>query len=312
MNCGRLRSLAALALLAATLAASGCTHFATAMMATAPNRFSTFVGDYAFQPSIDSMLGVDAEFKVKVGPPDATLAVTVIEPAANSAPAGPRGTIVVLHGLGARGAWMQHTARRLTEGGYRAILVDLRGHGRSSGEWLGYGAVESRDLVQVADELAARGLIAGRLGVYGVSYGAATAIQWGAIDPRIEAVVAVAPFSTLRDVAPNVAQTVLPGVSHLVSVDDIDAAVMETSRLAETDLDQQHPLAAIPHVRGKVLLMHGLDDRLIPAWHSQRLRNASPHNTRLLLLPYMGHNAVWFDSEGRVAKHARDWFEACL
>jgi len=310
---GRLRCLAALALmLAPVFGGGGCTRFVTNMMATAPNHYSLLVGDYAFQPSIDSMFGVDAEFKVKVGPPDATLAVSVINPTAAVAPAGPRGTVVVLHGLGARAAWMQHTARRLTEGGYRAVLVDLRGHGRSSGEWLAYGTTESRDLVQVTNELSQRGLIAGRLGVYGVSYGAATAIQWAAIDPRVEAVVAVAPFSTLRDVAPSVASAILPGMSHLVSMEDIDSAVSETSRLAETDLDQHHPLAAISHIRAPVLLIHGIDDRLIPASHSQRLRNASPHNTRLLLLPYMGHNAVWYDSEGKVARHARGWFEDWL
>jgi pimeloyl-ACP methyl ester carboxylesterase len=258
------------------------------------------------------MLGVDAEFKVKVGPPDATLAVTVLDPSREVAPHGPRATIVVLHGLGARGAWMRHTAKRFADGGYRAVLVDLRGHGRSSGEWLAYGTTESRDLVQVTNELADRGLIAGRLGVYGVSYGAATAIQWAAIDERVACVVAIAPFSTLRDVAPNVAQAILPGVSQLVTPDDLEMAVTETSRLAEADLDQEHPLAAISHVKAPVFLMHGLDDRLIPAWHSQRLRNASPHNTRLLLMPYMGHNAMWFDSEGHVAGNAMAWFERWL
>ena len=33
------------------------------------------------------------------------------------------------------------------------MLVDLRGHGGSSGRWLTYGVVESRDLSQLIDQL---------------------------------------------------------------------------------------------------------------------------------------------------------------
>ena len=79
-----------------------------------------------------------------------------------------------------------------------ALVLLLVPHGHSTGEWLTYGPREAEDLSQVIDELDRRKLLEGRLGVYGISYGATTAIHLAAIDPRVEAVVAVAPFGSMR------------------------------------------------------------------------------------------------------------------
>ena len=51
--------------------------------------------------------------------------------------------------------------------GYRAVLVDLRGHGRSTGKYLTYGVQEAQDISQVIDALEQQQLIAGEIGVLG-------------------------------------------------------------------------------------------------------------------------------------------------
>ena len=56
-----------------------------------------------------------------------------------------------------------------------------------------FGLQEAKDLSQVVDALGQRGLLAGNLGVYGISYGATTAIHLAAADRRVRAVVAVEP-----------------------------------------------------------------------------------------------------------------------
>lgn len=108
----------------------------------------------------------------------------------------PRGTILVLHGIRDRKTNMLGVGRLLSQNGFRAILIDLRGHGDSSGDRLTCGIVEARDLSQVVDELSRRGLLSGALGVYGPSYGGAVAIQLAALDPRVRAVAAVSTFSS--------------------------------------------------------------------------------------------------------------------
>ncbi len=114
-------------------------------------------------------------------PPRASLSLLLVDPPA------PRGTVFVLHGIRDRKDSMLGWGRGLAQAGYRAVLVDARGHGRSSGDFLTYGVVESRDLSQVLDALEAQGLAAGRVGVMGVSYGASTAIEWAGAEPRVAA-----------------------------------------------------------------------------------------------------------------------------
>ena len=53
--------------------------------------------------------------------------------------------------------------------GFRVIAPDLRGHGRSTGEWLTYGVQESRDLSQLLAALRIPPSLP--VGVMGGSYG---------------------------------------------------------------------------------------------------------------------------------------------
>ena len=109
-----------------------------------------------------------------------------------------QGTVLVLHGIRDSKDSMRGKGRLLAEGGYRSVLIDLRGHGSSSGDWLTYGVLDSWDLTQVMDALDRQNLLSEPVGVFGCSFGAATAIQLAGHDPRIQAVVAVAPFATLQ------------------------------------------------------------------------------------------------------------------
>src|SRR5205807_821916 len=104
--------------------------------------------------------------RVDVGPPRASLALLLLDPPAGTAP---RATVFLLHGIRDRKESMLGWGRRLATEGYRAVLVDARGHGRSSGDFLTYGVVEARDLSQALDALAAQCLIAGRVGAMGAS-----------------------------------------------------------------------------------------------------------------------------------------------
>lgn len=165
------------------------------MIVSAPNRLNPLVGPQNPLPPVELLTGASKSFLVTVGPPEATLSVSIVEPPDTAKE--PKGTIIVLHGIVARGVWMMKTAKMLAKSDYRVVLVDLRGHGRSTGKYLTYGLQEAKDLSQVINVLEEQNLVAGKLGVYGVSYGATTSIHLAGQDPRIGAVVAVAPFIVL-------------------------------------------------------------------------------------------------------------------
>src|SRR5262249_43552973 len=134
-------------------------------------------------------LGISRQLDLPVSPADAVLSSWIIEPSQGE----PNGTILVLHGIRDSKASQLGLGKRLAALGYRAVLVDSRGHGTSTGDWLTYGVVESRDIVQLIDALQSDGTLRAPVAIIGMSYGGATGIMASAIDARIRAVVAVAP-----------------------------------------------------------------------------------------------------------------------
>jgi pimeloyl-ACP methyl ester carboxylesterase len=304
--------IARVALAAAMAMGSGCVSTLSNVIATAPNvRKPDVMLDGERAPLSESLLGVDDHFRVDVGPPPAKLSVSIIEPAEREQP--PRGTIMVLHGMGARSAWMHGTASDFARAGYRAVLVDLRGHGASTGDRLTYGLREALDLTAVIDELAARRVLAGELGVYGISYGATTAIHLAGIDERVRAVVAVAPFSDMRSEVSHYVRTIgIPGVGPFLSEDYIQAAVDEAGRINGFSPDRADAAIAIQYTDAPVLLVHGKADMIIPCAHSERLHAAAPDHSELLLMPGLGHITIWVDPLGKIQRASEAWFERTL
>ena len=50
------------------------------------------------------------------------------------------------------------------------------------------------DLAQCLDALEQRGICKGPVGALGISYGAVLALQWAAVDPRVQSVIAISPY----------------------------------------------------------------------------------------------------------------------
>ena len=283
------------------LALPGCARQLARRMVDAPNGGRI----EAVEAGKDQLrlLGVDRQIIVPVGPPGAKISAWILEPKGTA-----RGTVLVLHGVFTDRTFMFGIARDLQSAGYRAVLVDLRGHGDSTGNRITYGVVEAKDLVQLTDDLQLQGLVGEHLGVYGISYGAAVAIQYAAADKRVSAVVAVAPFATLRDEVPRWARTMVPVFGWMLSDKDYADIVDEAGKRGHFDPDQASPLQAITKTRASVLLVHGDWDWVIPMGDSQRIHAASPENSRLIVLHGLGHSGAWFDLGGAVKRDAMQWF----
>ena len=76
-----------------------------------------------------------------------------------------------------------------------------------------------------ADQLDALGLLVGPVSLYGPSYGGAVALQTAARDERVEAVVSVATFSSLRAVVPPYADRLIPVIGGVLPAVFLDSVV---------------------------------------------------------------------------------------
>ena len=239
------------------------------------------------------------ELRVEVGPPAASIALWIIDGPERK----PRGTVLLLHGIRDTKRSLLGVAERIAVAGFRAVLVDLRGHGHSSGDWLSYGPREGRDLAQVLDALTQREEIALPIGAYGTSYGGAAALQLAQKDPRVRAVVTVATFTRMVEIVPRYAAQLLP--RWFVSREDVAAAIVRAGELGDFRPDDAVSVAAIARTTAPVLLLHGRDDDTVPAQQSEVLHAAAPSHSRLLLVDHRDHRTIMNDET--VARESLAW-----
>jgi pimeloyl-ACP methyl ester carboxylesterase len=318
----RRKSNAALAALVIALATPGCGGFVARRMAQSPNTYPAWFShrarvELAFKQNF--LTNFPAHF-VAVGPPSARLRYRIVEPAdyhlqvtatnwlarghphsaftfdttmpgqSNAWTASPRGTVVLLHGYGLGQFAMAPWALRLAAEGWRCVLVDLRGHGKSTGRRIYYGVEETHDLSQLLDELARKGQGTAPVAVVGHSYGAALALRWKAADPRVGSVVAIAPYAVLSNVVLNICRDyagwlprglVKAGLRQLPGVLRVDPAELDTATVLA-----RSPVAA--------LFVVGAADQIAPAATVKRLYAEAAPGSELVMVPQATHEAVTY------------------
>lgn len=110
-------------------------------------------------------------------------------------PVAAAGTIVYLHGWNDDHRTMMLWALALAKQGYRGIVPDLRNHGASDRAPAGFGLREAQDIVDLLAALRREGDMQHPVMLFGVSYGAATAV-FAAQQPKtgVTAVIAMEPM----------------------------------------------------------------------------------------------------------------------
>jgi pimeloyl-ACP methyl ester carboxylesterase len=312
---------------------TGCGSFIAHRMVSAPNRYPSWL-----RPTARVSLGFGSKFltnfpsyTVEVGPPEARLFYRIIEPAdyhlrinstnwvvgrhkrfnfsfkaqipakTNDWTANPRGTIVLLHGYGLAQFAMAPWAVRLAEDGWRCVLVDLRGHGKSTGKKIFYGTREVNDMKQLLDAMTTAGQLREPVAVFGESYGAAIALRWKGEDARVEKVIAIAPYSSLSDATANLCHDYAPWIPGFV----FRAGVKKLPRLLDVPPEELNTPTVLKRHPVSALYIAASEDRVASPEDVRNLAALSP-GSKVVVVPDAPHEAVTYffdDLEGPI----EDW-----
>ncbi|HET8630589.1 MAG TPA: alpha/beta fold hydrolase [Thermomicrobiales bacterium] len=201
--------------------------------------------------------------------------------------ARPRDAVIICHGFAMSRNELLDLARGLRARDHAVLLFDFRAHGASAGDRSTIGYREATDIVAAVDFLRARPELAGRrIGVAGVSMGAAAAIQAAAREPRIAAVVADSSFAALDDVAAN-------GIRLLYRLPRYPFAplVIRFGELfCRTPIGLNRPIGAIGRIAPRpLLLIHCASDRLVPLTEARLLYAAAGEPKELWVVPDLDH-----------------------
>jgi alpha-beta hydrolase superfamily lysophospholipase len=178
-------------------------------------------------------------------------------------------TIVHFHGNAETVEANAALARDMKKRGFAMVLVEYRGYGRSRGT----SPTEEGlylDALAVLDALAARGVGAPRVVLWGQSLGTGVAAEM-ARRGRGARLVLVAPYTSTVDMAARIVPF-LP--ASLVMVDRFDT------------------LAKAPEIAAPTLVVHGDIDDVIPFEQGERVSRGLPHGT-LLKVPEGRHDNLY-------------------
>jgi pimeloyl-ACP methyl ester carboxylesterase len=202
----------------------------------------------------------------------------------------PKGTVVLLHGYGLAQFAMAPWALRLAQDGWRCVLVDLRGHGKSTGARIYFGVREASDLSQLLDELALRGKLVRPVCALGESYGASLALRWRETDPRVRNVVAITPYAELGPAVLNIRQEYAPWVPVFI----VKAALKRLPSVLQVPPDELDTTTLLSRQRVSALFVAGSNDLITPAAEVERLCRLAAPDSRVIVVPRATHESVTY------------------
>ena len=199
--------------------------------------------------------------------------------------------VLLLHGYtGTRYGALQY-APLFWDRGCHLLAYDARGHGVSTDAFHTYGYYEKEDARAAYDWLLARtALDPAAVGVAGVSYGAATALQMLPLRQDVAFVLADSPYQDFRSIVTYQAEEQFGVWTNAF----VPTTFLLSQVQASFDLDEISPRTAVAGATTPILLVHSASDKFTPASHSEAIYANSNQDTTELSINEWG------------AEHARD------
>ncbi len=196
-------------------------------------------------------------------------------------------SIIVLHGYKAYLYEVAHIASLLQKHGYGVILPIFRAHGKSDGELITFGKHEVKDVQAAYDYLLTRDDVdPEKIGLLGNSMGAVVGLLFAAEQPKIKAIVAHSPYSSLHDTA-NTSLKKFTGLSGFPYTQMITYFI---EQMADFDIDAVAPINIIDQIapRPVYFLIAGQDSFVSPK-SGLALHDTAQQPKQLWVSPMLEH-----------------------
>ena len=189
--------------------------------------------------------------------------------------------IIIHHGYSANHYVGYQFLEPFIEENYNILLIDMRNHGESEGEFISYGYYEVYDLDRWIEYLKLSYGKKIKIGLHGQSMGAAIVLLYaGKYPEKIKFVIEDCGYKSARDVIKyqivNINKLPFQPLYNLIRI--------KSKMKFKFNLDDVNPIKVIEGVNIPIMFIHGIDDKLIPYMHAVDMFNSRHYKKDRLLL----------------------------
>ncbi|WP_404458595.1 alpha/beta hydrolase [Oceanobacillus kapialis] len=208
-------------------------------------------------------------------------------------------TVVLAHGyLGnARdmGLYGQYYYEEL---GYNIFTADMRGHGHSGGDYIGFGWHDRLDYIDWMDRIIEETGKDTEIVMHGVSMGAATVLMASGeeeLQPNVKAIIADSSYSSVYDVF----DYQLGRMFHLPAFPVLPSTSIVTKARAGYSLKEASALDQVEKTDVPILYIHGNDDTFVPTKMTEELVEHTNSDAELITFDNAGHGEAFVTQKDR-------------
>ncbi len=194
-------------------------------------------------------------------------------------------TVIMVHGYRGNAASITYPVKIMDKQDYNMLIVDLRGHGYSEGNYIGMGWDERQDILSWIDyilDIDERTSII----LYGVSMGAATVMNTLSeeLPPQVKGIIEDCGYTDVESILGNqIGLGGLPG-KFIFKMTSLVTKFRSGYYLSDVEPIEQVKKSTIP-----ILFIHGDKDTFVPTSMVYELYEAATCEKELLVIEGAGH-----------------------
>ncbi|MFD1065797.1 alpha/beta hydrolase [Oceanobacillus locisalsi] len=204
--------------------------------------------------------------------------------------------VIFAHGYLGRGEDMSLYGQHYYEDlGYNIFTADMRGHGESKGDYIGFGWHDRIDLIHWIDEIIEHVGDDAEIVLHGVSMGGSSVLMASGeeLPPNVKAVVADASYTDVNDLF----SYQIDRMFHLPSFPFIPSTSLVTQIRAGYGLKEASALDQVAKADVPILYIHGKEDVFVPTEMTEELYENTNSEKELLLVDEASHGESFVKDE---------------
>ncbi|MDE5946018.1 MAG: alpha/beta hydrolase [Oscillospiraceae bacterium] len=179
--------------------------------------------------------------------------------------------------------------------GYDCLIVDHRAHGKSEGDYVGFGILDRYDCREWIKYIDKRFHNSKKIVLYGVSMGATTSLMTAGfkdLSASVKAIVSDCAFTSPY----NVFAHILKRDYHLMPFPIMNINDMMCRKKAGYGFSDYSTIDAVKNTKIPILFIHGKEDDFVPLYMTKQNYEACNSPKDIYIVENAGHGAAYYEN----------------